>query len=127
MNKDIILRSLLLNADSAADIERLHKLIIGMIDLISKGTEVDTDEFDLFVENTFGNRAVSVRKAKKLLEQIGAFVIVDRLWKYKGDFAFHKQAVEWDQFIELFILAMHLEYINEPSYGRRLIFRFSML
>ena len=86
MNKDVILRSLLLNAESVADIETQYKLITGMVMLINKGTEVDMDEFELFVEDTVGNRAVSVRKAKRLLEQTGAFLIVDGLWKYNGDF-----------------------------------------
>ena len=102
MNKDVILRSLLLNADSAADIESQYKLIIGMIALISKGTEVDTDQFELFVEDTVGSRAVSVCKAKRLLEQTGAFLVVNGLWKYNDDFVFHKQAIKWDQFTELF-------------------------
>lgn len=103
MNKDVILRSLLLNAESVADIETQYKLITGMVTLINKGTEVDMDEFELFVEDTVGNRAVSVRKAKRLLEQTGAFLIVDGLWKYNGDFVFHKQTIEWNQFTELFI------------------------
>lgn len=103
MNKDVILRSLLLNAGSIADIETQYKLIIGMIALLNKGVEVDADEFDLFVEDTVGKRAVSVRKAKKLLEQTGAFLVSDGLWQYNDAFEFHKQAVEWDQFTELFI------------------------
>ncbi len=102
MNKDVILRSLLLNADSAADIETQYKLITGMIVLINKGAEVDADEFELFVEDTVGNRAVSVRKARKLLEQTGVFLIVDGLWKFNDGFMFHKQAVGWNQFTELF-------------------------
>ncbi len=103
MNKDVILRSLLLNADSVVDIETQYKLITGMIALIRKGTEIDMDEFELFVEDTVGNRAVSVRKAKKLLEQTGAFLVADGLWKYNDAFVFRKQTVEWDQFTELFI------------------------
>lgn len=104
MNDDIILRSFILNADSAADIETQHRLIIGMVDLIDKGIKVDMDEFELLVEDTVGNRAVSVRKAKKLLEQTGAFLIVNGLWKYNNNFMFHKQVVKWDQFTELFII-----------------------
>lgn len=103
MNNDVILRSLLLNADSETDIETQYKLITGLITLFSKETEVDMDEFDLFVENTVGDRAVSVRKAKKLLEQTGAFMVDNGSWKYNTSFLFHKQAVEWDQFTELFI------------------------
>ena len=103
MDKDVILRSLLLNAGNAVDMETQYKLITGMIGLLSKGTEVDTDEFELFVEDTVGNRAVSVRKAKKLLEQTGAFLVADGLWKYNDAFEFHKQVVEWDQFSNLFI------------------------
>lgn len=103
MNKDVILRSLLLNAGNAADIETQYKLITGMIVLLDKGTEVDMDEFELFVEDTVGNRAVSVRKAKRLLEQTGAFLVADGLWKYNDAFEFYKQVVEWGQFIELFI------------------------
>lgn len=103
MNKDVILRSLLLNAGNATDMETQYKLITGMIALFNKGTEVDTDEFELFVEDIVGNRAVSVPKAKKLLEQTGAFLIADGLWKYNDAFVFYKQAVGWDQFTELFI------------------------
>lgn len=104
MNKDVILRSLLLNAGNAADIETQYKLITGMIGLMNNGTEVDADEFGLFVEDTVGNKAVSVRKAKKLLEQTGAFLVADGLWRYNDAFVFHKQAVGWDQFTELFII-----------------------
>lgn len=46
MNEDVILRSLILNADSSADIETQHKLITGMVDLIVKGIEVDMEEFE---------------------------------------------------------------------------------
>lgn len=102
-NKDIILRSLLLNADSASDIETQYKLITGMISLMNEGAKVDVDEFALLVENVVGNRTVSVRKARKLLEQSGAFFVVDGVWKYNNNFMFHKQAVEWKQFTELFI------------------------
>lgn len=118
MNKNVILRSLLLNADSAADIETQYKLLTGMIKLINKGTEVDTDEFELFVEDTVGSRAVSVRKAKKLLEQTGAFLVVDGLWKYNDDFVFRKQAVKWDQFTELFIAGDKTNVANALSADR---------
>ena len=103
MDKDVILRSLLLNADKAVDLEIQYKLITSMIALINKGTEVDMDEFELLVEDTVGNRAVSVRKAKKLLEQTGAFLIIDGVWKYNSALIFHKQAVEWNQFTKLFL------------------------
>ena len=66
------------------------------------GTEVDMDEFELFVEDTVGSRAVSVRKAKKLLEQTGAFLVINGLWKYNDNFVYHKQVVEWDYFTKLF-------------------------
>lgn len=102
MDKDVIFRSLLLNADNTADIETQYRLLTGMIALILKGTEVDMDEFELFVEDTVGNKAVSVGKAKKLLEQTGAFLIADGLWKYNGAFMFQNQAVEWEKFIQLF-------------------------
>jgi hypothetical protein len=95
--------SLLLNADNEADMETQCKLITGMISLINKGTEIDADEFELFVEDTVGYRAVSVRKSRKLLEQTGAFRVVDGLWEYNDDLVFHKQAVNWEQFTELFI------------------------
>lgn len=103
MNKDVILRSFLLNADSAADIETQYELITGMIALINKGTEVDADEFELLVENTIGSRAVSIRKAKKLLEQTNAFIITDGLWQYNNNFLFYKQVVKWEEFIKLFV------------------------
>lgn len=103
MNKDVILRSLLLNANNEDDMEIQYKLITAMSALLNKGTEVDMDEFELLVEDTLGNRAVSVRKMKKLLEQTGAFLIVDGLWRYNSDFSFHKQTVEWEQFNKLFI------------------------
>lgn len=102
MNKNVILCSLLLNAGNAVDIETQYKLIMGMIGLLSEGTEIDMDEFELFVEDTVGNRAVSVPKAKKLLEQTGAFLVDDGLWKYNGAFMFRKQTVEWEEFTELF-------------------------
>lgn len=115
MDKDVILRSLLLNADSAADKETQYKLITGMIALIHKGTEVDMDEFELFVEDTVGNQAVSVRKAKRLLEQTGAFLPVHGQWKYNDAFMFHKQAVEWDQFTELFTTGNKINAANPLS------------
>lgn len=115
MDKDVILRSLLLNADSAADIETQYKLLTGMIALIHKGTEVDADEFELLVEDTVGNRAVSVGKARKLLEQTGAFMIADGLWKYNDAFMFHKQAVEWEQFTELFAIGDKINVSNPLS------------
>lgn len=115
MNKDVILRSFLLNADSAVDIETQYKLIIGMIALINKGTEIDMDEFELFVEDTVGSRAVSVRKAKKLLEQTGAFLVIDGLWQYKDNFVFQKQSVEWDQFTELFDISGKTNSANVVS------------
>lgn len=103
MDKDVILRSLLLNADNVDDLEVQYKLITGMTELINKGTEVDMDEFELLVEDTVGNRAISVRKAKKLLEQTNAFLIVEGAWKYNGAFMFHRQVVEWDQSTKLFL------------------------
>lgn len=105
MDKDVILRSLILNADNVVDIETQYRLIIGMTALLSKETKVDTDEFELLVENTVGNRAVSVRKAKKLLEQTSAFLVIDGLWKYNNHFMFRKQAVEWKHFTELFAIS----------------------
>lgn len=103
MNKNIIIRSLLLNADNIVDMETQYELIVGMIALISQGTEVDMDEFELFVEDTVGSRAVPVRKAKILLEQTGAFLVIDGFWKYNDSLVFHKQAIEWEQFTKLFI------------------------
>lgn len=102
MENDVILRSFLLNAGSEADVETQYRLLAGMTALILKGTEMDMDEFELFVEDTVGNRAVSVGKAKRLLEQTGAFLIVDGSWKYNDAFIFQNQAVEWEKFIQLF-------------------------
>ncbi len=102
MNEDVILLSLLLNADNAADIETQYKLITGMIALISRGAEVDMDEFELLVEDTVGNRAVSVRKAEKLLEQTNTFTIINGKWRYNVNFLFDKQVLRWEKFIKLF-------------------------
>lgn len=115
MDNDVILRSLMLNADNVVDLELQYKLIIAMITLINKGTEVDMDEFELLVEDMVGNRAVSVRKAKKLLEQTGAFVVVDGLWKYNDGFVFHKQAVDWNQFTKLFFAGDQANAANPSS------------
>lgn len=102
MDKDVILRSLLLNADKAVDLEVQYKLITSMIELINKGIEVDMDEFELLVEDIVGNRAVSVRKAERLLEQTNAFSIIDGQWRYNDSFLFDKQVLKWEKFIELF-------------------------
>lgn len=103
MKKDEILRSLLLNADSAADIEIQHKLIMGMISLFNSGTEVDADEFELLVEDVASNRTVSVRRAKKLLEQTKAFTVIDKQWQYNDKLLFDKQVLKWEEFVELFV------------------------
>ena len=102
MNKDLILRCLLLNADSAADIETQFKLITGMISLFKMGTEVDADEFELLVEDVVGSRAVSVRKAEKLLEQTNAFTIINGQWQYNDKLLFDKQVLKWEKFKKLF-------------------------
>lgn len=115
MDNDVILRSLLLNADNEVDLEVQYKLITAMTVLVNKGAEVDMDEFELLVEDTAGNRAISVRKAKKLLEQTGAFLIIDGLWKYNDKFMFHKQAVEWERFTKLFLTGDQTNAANHLS------------
>lgn len=102
MNKDVIIRSLLLNADNAVDRETQYKLLTGMISLFNTGTEVDEDEFELLVENVVGSRAVSVHKAKKLLEQTNAFTIINRQWQYNDKFLPDKQVLKWEKFVKLF-------------------------
>ncbi len=102
MDKDVILRSLLLNADKAVNLEIQYKLITSMIALINEGTEVDMDEFELLVEETVGNRAVSVRKAEKLLEQTNVFTIIDGKWRYNNNLLFDKQALKWEELVKIF-------------------------
>lgn len=112
MDKDVILRSFILNADKVTDIETQYKLITGMINLIGNGTKVDTDEFELLIEDSVGNRAVSVRKAKKLLEQTKAFTVIDRQWQYNDKLLFDKQAVKWDRFTKLFVIGGKTDTTN---------------
>ncbi len=60
---DTILRALLLNADNGSDIEVQYQLLLGMIDLINQNVEIDSDEFELLVEDGLSGKLISARKA----------------------------------------------------------------
>lgn len=101
--KDTILRTLLLNAGNGSDIEVQYQLLIGMINLIKQNVEIDSDEFELLVEDGLSGKLISVRKAKRLLEQTGAFCFSDNRWVFNKDLMLYGETVDWERFTALLI------------------------
>ena len=101
--KNAILRTLLLNADNGSDIEVQYQLLIGMINLIKQNVEIDSDEFELLVEDGLSGKLVSVRKAKRLLEQTGAFCFSDNRWVFNKELMLYGEPINWEHFTTLFI------------------------
>lgn len=100
--QDTILCALLLNADNASDLEVQYRLLLGMIELVQRNTEIDDDEFALLVEDGLSGKLVSTRKAKRLLEQTGVFSFDDGRWKFNETLNFCGKPVDWDRFTALF-------------------------
>lgn len=100
--QDIILRSLFLNAETMADTETQYQLILGVIDQLQSGETVDEDTFALLTENVIKGRSVSVRKARRLLEQTGAFVFTDGCWQYNSALTPGGEALDWEHFSAMF-------------------------
>jgi len=100
---DTILRALLLNADNETDIEVQYQLLLGMINLINRNVEIDSDEFELLVEDGLSGKLISVRKAKRLLEKTGAFCFSDSRWEFNKDLIWHGEPIDWERFTALFI------------------------
>lgn len=100
--QEILLRALFLNAGTAGDLETQLCLIRGMIQLLQSGETVDGDAFALLTEDAVRGRSVSVRKAKRLLEQTGAFVFQDGIWQFNSALTPGGETLDWPQFTALF-------------------------
>lgn len=101
--KEAILRALLLNAGNGSDLEVQYRLLTGMINLINRNLEIDSDEFELLVEDGLSGKLISVRKAKRLLEQTGAFCFSDGRWVFSKDLTLYGEPIDWERFTALFI------------------------
>lgn len=85
-----------------SDIKLSYQLILQMIACFTKGEEPDEDEFSLLVEEAAGNRPVSVKHAKELIEKVGCFVFDGAVWRYNHAFNLENGKVTWEQFLGLF-------------------------
>lgn len=92
----------MLNADNGSDIEVQYRLITGMIGLMEQNIEVDSDEFELLIEDGLAGKLVSVRKAGRLLEQTGAFRFWDGRWVFNEGLTLYSEPFDWSRFTALF-------------------------
>lgn len=97
-----VLLALLLNADNGSDIEMQYLLLTGMICLMEQNIEVDNDEFELLVEHGLAGKLISVRKARRLLEQTGAFSFWDGRWTFNEGLTLYNETFDWTRFTALF-------------------------
>ena len=102
MKKNELLRALVLNGGNANDIETQYEIISRLSERILQEDSIDADEFDLLVEDTVGDKAVSTRKAKKLIEGTHAFMFENGQWKYNQNFELYGQVIAFSDFIDLF-------------------------
>lgn len=102
MNDKIISYGMLFSGIHKSDIKLLYQLILQMIACISKGEELDADEFSLLVEEAAGKRPVSVNYAKELIEEAGCFIFDGDTWKYNLAFDLGNGKMTWEQFRGLF-------------------------
>ena len=104
MNKKELIAVNILNGKSSQDKELQSALVLQMINRFQQSISVDEDEFELVVEDAASGRAVSVRKAKSLLEDTGVFLCDNNsCWHYNECLAIDDMAIGWDEFIELFM------------------------
>ena len=103
MKKNELLRALVLNGINANDIETQYEIISKLSERILQGDSIDADEFDLLVEDAVGERAVSPRKARKLIEKTNAFLFENGQWKYNQNFELKGHVISFSDFINLFM------------------------
>lgn len=100
-NKALCLASLL-RAETETDRLLQFTLLRAMAEAITSGEELDSDAFSLLVEDNVTDRALSSRRAAKLVLDTGAFAREDGIWTYEAPQIDRGKSLGWAEFTALF-------------------------
>ena len=101
MNKAFILAGLL-EAETPRDRELQLTFLRAMTAAIRAGEELDDDAFALLVEDSITGPAISTRRAARLVQETGAFVLKDGVWSYAAPLIDNGKALNLSDFAKLF-------------------------
>lgn len=125
MKNENIRRDIFLNASIPIDRSIQLRLIRAMNEkLRGEGSLEDDDEFEIFVEDVFGSNGldimgnrvpvISVKKAKKLLQQTGAYICDDEGWKYNSNLKVNGRTLTFQEYADLFLQELNTTKKSVP-------------
>lgn len=86
----------LLNAESFNDRVRQRVLLEELIKTLQTDEIVDMDSFSLLVEDKITSPSISVRKAKKLVEETGVFCFIDDVLQFCEGVVVSGETITWE-------------------------------
>lgn len=102
MKHKTLLLANLLRAETASDRELQYTLLQAMAEAIAAGEELDRDAFALLVEDHVTGRAISTRRAARLVQETGAFLLRNGCWVYGATPVDGDSPLAWEDFVALF-------------------------
>lgn len=101
INKQSFIVTLLSSLESELEIQ--YRLLVAMTQEIDAGEELDSESFVILVEDTITDYALSIPKAKRLVEKSGFFYFDRCLWRYNERFEINGQKLSFSDFKQMIL------------------------